>query len=69
MKIDRDLYDEFLGCLGLTDGNARQQNLLRQIILNPYDSADAGFLSDGNSVWVIESLDEVNEANGFYRFR
>ena len=79
MKIDRNLYNEFLGCLGLTDGNAGQQNLLRQIILNPYDCADAWeivgkFLAD--TVWqnpTEETLysafgDDEDPENPHYKF-
>lgn len=41
MKIDRDLYNDLLTCLGPTDGKKTQQNLIQQITLNPYDCDDA----------------------------
>lgn len=53
--------DNLVGCVELTHSGVS--------LFLVYTGFDAWCLSDGNSVWVVESLDEVNEANGFYKFR
>ena len=53
--------DNLVGCVELTHSG--------ESLYLVYTDFDSWILSSGNSVWVIESLDEVNEANGFYRFR
>lgn len=52
--------DNLVGCVELTHAG--------ESLFLVYTGFDAWCLSDGNSVWVVESLDEINEANGFYKY-